>query len=291
MKISSYATSYTKESSNRSEKEDTKAVTGDKYREKVESGEKVNLLKELGNSTTMEISEKGLAKLLEVKNENPDRKVLTEEEKLQLLQDSLKPAQKLHRIIPNIQTNDKLEKSLQGADESIVDTAYDIIKNKLLPHQVGKLTEKERQELILSGVADAKQLAGKLAADKAKLFTEAMETIAKYGMNGKKDSQGNVTYDIRKGAMIGAPDDYISTGDLMQKIAPQQYKKYCEMMTESLVKKDYTLLVKAMKYAIDWEQRAYKENPQPFEEEKQKQVEWKRNVENTRLEISELYDY
>ena len=70
----------------------------------------------------------------------------------------------------------------------------------------------------------------------------------------------------------------------MQKIAPQQYKKYCEMMAESLAQKDYTLLIKAMKYMMDWEQRAYKENPQPFEEEKQKQVEWKRNMENTRLE-------
>ncbi len=81
-----------------------------------------------------------------MKNENPERKILSEEEKTQLLRDSLKPVRKLHRIIPNIQTNDKLEKSLQGADESIVDAAYDIIKHKLLPHQVGSLTQNNWQE-------------------------------------------------------------------------------------------------------------------------------------------------
>lgn len=286
MKIHSYTAHCTGESKDKDVEDGAKFITEKTYMDRAASREKVNLFQELDNCTSIEISEEGLEKLLKVKNENPERKILSEEEKTQLLRDSLKPVQKLHRIIPNIQTNDKLEKSLQGADESTVDAAYDIIKHKLLPHQVGSLTEKERQELILSGVAEAKQLAGELTADKAALFMEAMETIAKYGMNGEKDGQGNVTYDIRKGAMVGAPDDYISTGDLMQKIAPQQYKKYCEMMAESLAEKDYTLLIKAMKYMMDWEQRAYKENPQPFEEEKQKQAEWKRNMENTRLEIS-----
>lgn len=286
MKVNSYAAPYREESQGRNVTEGEGTVAGRKYMDRVSGGERVNLFHEPENSATIEISEEGLAKLLEVRNENPDMHILSYEEKVQLLQDSLQPAQKLHRIIPNIQTNDKLEKSLQGADEDIVDAAYAIIKKNLLPHEVGNLTERERQELILAGVEEAKKLAEKMDADKAGLFMEAMETIAKYGMNGKKDSQGNVTYDIRWGAPVGAPDDYINSGELMKRIAPKQYERYSAMLEEGLAKKDTVLLAKAVRFAIDWEVRAYRENPQPFEEEKQKQLDWKRKMDNTKLEVT-----
>lgn len=68
--------------------------------------------------------------------------------------------------------------------------------------------------------------------------------------------------------MVGAPDDYISAGELMQRIAPEQYKVYSLMRDESIEKNDDRLLQKAVRFAINWEMSAYKSNPHPFKEKK-----------------------
>ena len=199
----------------------------------------------------------------------------------------LKPARKRHYLIPNIKTNDKLEKSLKGADEQTSDAAYYVIYHNFLPHNIGDLTEEERQELISVGLEEAKYLSERLDADKSGLFMEAMTTIAKYGMNGKTDADGKVTYDIRQGSMVGAPDDYMSSWEMMQKIAPDQYQLYDSMMNEALKKKDNALLLKAFKAAIEWEMNAYKTNPKPFEDVKKEQLDWVNSMNNTQLK----YDY
>ena len=256
-----------------------------KFTERIAQGEKVNLFKELGSGVSIELSEEGLAKLnkklSEIKNDNPDMHILSDEEKVKLLQESIKPLRARHPIIPNIKTNDKLVKGLAGADKNVVDAAYSIIQNDLIPHNVGTMTEDERQELILVGLEKAKYLADGLDGDKAGLFMDAMNTIAKYGINGTLDSQGNVAYDIRWGALAGAPDDYINTNELMKKIAPEEYATYSSMMDEAIQKNDDHLMVNAMKYMIDWELQAYRKNPQSFENVKQEQVNWVKGVENT----------
>lgn len=257
-----------------------------KYMDRVSKGEKVNLFQEATNGVAIEISEDGKIlnqQMLSVKQDGNCNMPASYEERVQFLQEALKPAQKLHRIIPNIQTNDKLEKSLLGADEKIVDAAYSIIRNDLIPHNVEKLTEDERTELIFVGLEKAKFLADRLEDDKADRFMEAMNTIAKYGINGKADQQGNVTYDIRWGAMTGAPDDYISGGELMQKLAPEQYKYYLSMQNEAIAKNDDKLALKAAKFAIDWEINTYRANPKPFEDLKAEQVNWKKNVDDTKI--------
>ena len=268
----------------------TPDISERKFMNQVNKGEKVNLFHENSNGVSVELSEEGLKKLsedaLSVKQDGEMNLSGSYEERVKFLQESLKPAQKLHRIIPNIQTNDKLEKSLQGADENIVDAAYSIIRSDLIPHNVGNLTEDERIELISVGLEKAKYLADRLEGDKAGIFMEAMNTIAKYGINGKTDIQGNVTYDIRWGAMLGAPDDYISRGELMQRVSPEEYKIYSSMRDEAIEKNDDRLALKAAKFAIDWEINSYKTNPQPFEEEKAKQVNWKKSVDNTKINSS-----
>ncbi len=287
MDINLYTASY--ETGNVNKIVAKKEVCADKakYMETVEKGEKVNLFQEGKESVIMEISKEGMEELdkriLSIKNDNPHIQILSDEEKLKLLQEAIKPARKLHRIIPNIQTNDKLGKSLKGADENVADAAYSIIENNLIPHNVGALTEEERQELILVGLEEAKYLAGSLENGKAGLFMEAMNTIAKYGINGQKDSEGNVTYDIRWGAMVGAPDDYISTGEMMRRIDPESYRTFSEMQTEGIEKDDNGLIMKAMKFFINWEQTAYRKNPTSFEEEKKKQVDWKKGVEAVKI--------
>ncbi len=261
-------------------------IAESRFMDRVCKGEEVNLLHEVPSGVSIEISEEGkklTENTLSVNRETNSSMPASYEERIKVLQEALKPAQKLHRIIPNIQTNDKLEKSLQGADENIVDAAYSIIRSDLIPHNVGNLTEDERKELISVGLEKARFLADRLEGDKAASFMDAMNTIARYGINGKTDQQGNVTYDIRWGAMVGAPDDYISTGELMQKIDPEAYKVYSSMQDEAYEKRDENLALKAAKFAIDWEINSYKTNPQPFEKLKEEQINWKKNVDNTKI--------
>ncbi len=261
-------------------------IAESKYMDKITKGESINLLQEMTNGVSIEISEEGkkiIQKMASVEQEGTQNMPASYEERIKLLQEAIKPAQKLHRIIPNIQTNDKLEKSLKGANENLVDAAYSIIYGDLIPHNVGELTEDERKELIFVGLEKAKFLAECLEYDKADSFMDAMNTIAKYGINGKTDEQGNITYDIRWGAMTGAPDDYISSGELMQRIAPKQYKTYLSMQNEAIEKNDERLALKAVKFAIDWEINTYRTNPKPFEDIKAEQVNWKKNVDNTKI--------
>lgn len=281
MKISSYVAPYGNAVGGEAYTGNSEKAASGKLLERANNGEKVNLFQELKDGVIVEISDDAIAefneKVKEIKCENLEVNELTYEEKVKLLQESLKPAQRLHRIIPNIKTNDMLERSLEGADQSIVDAAYAIIGDSLLPHNVGNLTEEERREFIYIGLEEAKYLAQRLDADKAELFMEAMNTIAKYGLNGTMDEQGNVTYDIRRGAMVGAPDDYISSGELMKKAAPDQYEKYREMMKEGRV-------LEAAKFMIDWELNAYRNNSGSVKAVKEEQVRWKERVDNTVIE-------
>ncbi len=121
-----------------------------------------------------------------------------------------------------------------------------------------------------------KETAGKAEAEDA--------GSRKYGVNGKTDTQGNVKYDIRWGAMVGAPDDYINTGEMMRRLAPEQYKTYSAMLEEGFAKKDDRLVGDALKHLISWETESYRKNPEPFEEEKKKQADWKKGVDNTKVE-------
>lgn len=268
-------------------------IAGRKYMNRVEKGEKVNLFQEAKNSVAVEISEEGIAQLnrnaMEIRNEDQDMVVLSYEEKVKLLNESAKSAGKLYRIIPNIQTNDKLRRSLQGADEKVVKGAYSIIENNLIPHNVGDLTEEQRREMIFVGLEEAKFLAKGLDEDKAILFMDAMNTIAKYGINGKTDGQGNVSYDIRWGAMVGAPDDYVSSGEFMKRIDPEKYENYVAMRDEAFARNDELLMQKAAKYRIDWEIDANRNNPKAFEDIRNEQVTWKMNVDNTKIEST--YDH
>ena len=271
---------------------DVKKQDGNNVTEKVSHEQVLQELKDISgrydNPVIVELSEEAAQALKENMfneknaelNERYKKELL---EKSSLLQSYLKPATKLHRIIPNIKTNDMLEKSLKGADDTIIDAAYAIIGNNFLPHNIGDLTEEERQELISVGLEEAKLLADRLDDEKAESFMEAMRTIAKYGMNGKTDKDGNVTYDIRRGAPVGAPDDYMSTGELMKKISPDQYSIYSSMRNEAIEKGDRELYLKAVKYAIDWELKSYNASPKPFEDAKKELVEWKKNIDETQL--------
>lgn len=156
---------------------------------------------------------------------------LTEEQKAEraekqaLLEQSIVHLENTHRlIIPNIQTNDKLYDSLENAPEHVVKAATGIIKNYLLPHDVSGMTEEQRRDRIAFGLEEAKYLAANyLDEQHAENFVDAMETIARYGINGVVSENGRVTYHIKKGPLVGAPDTYVSQNDILKEKAPELY--------------------------------------------------------------------
>lgn len=162
---------------------------------------------------------------------------LTEEQraeqarKQELMEQSIVHLENTHRrIIPNIQTNKKLYDSLEDASEEIVKAANGIINRYLLPHDVSGMTEEQRRDAIAFGMEEARYLAENyLDEQHTGDFLSAMETIARYGMNGTVSEDGKVTYHIEQGPLVGAPDDYVSESDILKAKAPDLYKELQEL--------------------------------------------------------------
>ena len=209
---------------------------GNKVMDKMSREETLYAMKTIsaqyGENVIVEFSGDGMAALVDSeKKGNLDEIVKTDSDKQAAFNEAVVQMENTHRIvIPNIQTNEKLYNSLEGADENAVKAANGIIKNYFLPHNVGDMTEEKRQEMIAFGMEEAKYIAENyLTEDKASDFLSAMETIAKYGMSGTVDENGNVTYDIKKGPMVGAPDDYLDRMDILKSKAPDLYNEINEL--------------------------------------------------------------
>ncbi len=168
-----------------------------------------------------------------------------------------------------------------------MDAAYSSIDNDFLPHDIGDMTEGERQNLIALGMEKARYLAKDMGSQGAK-FLEAMETIAQYGMNGETDEHGRVTYDIKQGPMAGAPDGHLCISELMKRVDPEAYEKGMEIWMEALEKKDVALTFKYIRYLMDWTQWAYKEKKDEINEIKDEYISWKKNMQET--EVKKIYD-
>jgi hypothetical protein len=185
-----------------------------------------------GEDVIVEFSGDGMAALVESgKKGNLDEILQPSAEKQAKMNEAVVQLENTHRVvIPNIQTNEKLYNSLEGADENAVKAANGIIKNYFLPGNVGAASEEERQEMISYGMEEAKYIAENYLDDENSAdFLSAMETIAKYGMNGTVDENGNVTYDIKEGPMVGAPDDYVNRMDVLKSKAPDLYNEINEL--------------------------------------------------------------
>lgn len=209
---------------------------GNKVMDKMSKEETLIAMKEIrsqyGEDVIVEFSGDGMAALVESgKKGNLDEILQPSAEKQAAMNEAVVRLENTHRmVIPNIQTNEKLYNSLEGADENVVKAANGIIKNYFLPGNVGEVSEEERQEMIAFGMEEAKYIAENyLDEEHAADFLSAMETIAKYGMNGTVDENGNVTYDIKKGPMVGAPDDYVNRMDVLKSKAPDLYNEINEL--------------------------------------------------------------
>ena len=216
---------------------------GNKVMDPMSKEEALRVMQEIssqyGDNVLVEFSGDGLAALSQSIREQVEKgsPELTEEEKAErakkqaLLDQSIVHLENTHRlVIPNIQTNEKLYDSLENAPEHIVKASNGIIKNYLLTHDVSGMTEEQRREQIAFGLEEAKYLAANyLDGQHAEEFVSAMETIARYGMNGVVSENGKVTYHIEKGPLVGAPDDYVSQNDILKEKAPELYAELQEL--------------------------------------------------------------
>lgn len=218
---------------------------GNKIMDKMSKEELMKAMKDIssqyGDNVIVEFSGDGLAALSESIKEQSRKQGcgMTEEEKALWeqkcaeLDKHIVHLENTHRlIIPNIQTNEKLYKSLENADENVVKASMDIIRNHLLPHNIAGMSEDERKEMIAFGLEESKYLAENyLDKEHGKEYLAAMETIAKYGMNGTVSPNGQVTYHIEKGPLVGAPDEYVHESDILKEKAPDLYRQMRDLNT------------------------------------------------------------
>jgi len=212
---------------------------GNKIMDKMTREETLQAMKEVsaqyGDNVMVMFSGDGMAALVEAKKGQLDRP-LTEEEiadrakRQELLDNSIVQMHANRLFIPNIQTNDKLVKGLEGTDESVVDAAYGIIRNYMLKSDAADMSERQRQDMIAFGMEEARYLAKNYMDEvHSSLFLDAMETIAKYGMNGTVSEDGRMVYSIEKGPLVGAPDNYVHANDIIKEKAPELYRQQQEL--------------------------------------------------------------
>ncbi len=187
-------------------------------------------------------------------------------------------------IIPNIQTNELLVRSLEGAQEEVIKAVYDTICNDLLNGNVGDMSEDDRQQMIALGLEKAKYIASNhLKGQQADNFLKSMDTIAKYAINGTRNEEGYITYHIEKGPLVGAPDDYLDTYELMRRHDPETYEKHALKLQEAASSNDYSRLVKVMKEFKDWVVGSTRRDSTLVKEAVNDYVSWKKIQEETAL--------
>ena len=257
---------------------------------------------------TVELSEEALAAFRE-HILNDDKSWISNqekfcEEKSAQLQEMIKGnyAKKLHHIFPNVRTNDKIERALEGQPWEFENDVYNVIYSKLLPYNVGNMTEDERKAQISDGLSELKKMSECLDANKASLFMEAMKEDAQYGNKGKMDSEGNVKYDIKEGPPIGAPDDYETFYEHMERVDPEAYEKFVQMRDKEIEKTGacWEALNFAYKWNHEWnmkhvpqsEEIIKEEEPEENleKEEETKDTTTKDIIEKTRHEMSKMFE-
>jgi len=252
--------------------------------------------KQFPNSQTpigvlVKISDEGLEKLAFDKLKNPDAEWVKRLAEEQAAKEAAWEAagavvqNPVRQVIPNIQTNDQLVNSLKGVDKQVADAAYEIIDDNLLKRDVAGLTEEQRQGLISLGMEKAKYLAENYMDKKsAAQFLDAMKKIAQYGMNGIVNEDGKVTFTIKKGPLVGAPDENaVDYTALMKSQDPDKYHEYVTLMEEGISNKDNATIGKAMKIFLDWSMALHKNHPRVIDAAIKDYTDWKRSNEETKI--------
>lgn len=269
---------------------------GSKVMDKMSKEETMKAVNEIsaqyGDSVIVQFSGDGLAALAEGRKFTSGGEMTAEEAAKRAARDAAFQAENViqhentHRIvIPNYETNEQLYNSLAGAEDNVISSTMGIISNYLMPGDASGLSEQERQDKVAFGLEAAKYLAENyLDESHAGDFMSAMETIAKYGLNGSVSDSGKVIYNVQEGQvrMSGAPDSYVDMESWLRANDTDLYNQINELNQsiinhrngESHAAKFIELYTKAAKEILDASSDTKKDSDY---------ADWKETVEKTEL--------
>ena len=267
---------------------------GNKVMDKMSKEETMKAMNEIsaqyGDSVIVQFSGDGLAALAISKKSGNE--MTAEEAAAKASRDAAFQAENVtqlentHRImIPNYETNEQLYNSLAGVDDKVISSTMGIISNYLMSGDVSGLSEQERQDKVAFGLEAAKYLAENyLDESHAADFMSAMETIAKYGLNGSVSDNGKVIYNVQEGQvrMSGAPSSYVDMESWLKANDTDLYNQINELNQsiinskggESHAAKFIELYTKAAKEILNASSDTKKDSDY---------ADWKEKVEKTEL--------
>ena len=269
---------------------------GNKVIDKMSKEETMKVMNDIssqyGENVIVQFSGDGLAALADSKKFMPNREMTAEEVAAKEARDAAFQAENIiqlentHRIvIPNFETNGQLYNSLSGANDSVISSTMGIISNYLMPSDASGMSGEERQDMIAFGLETAKYLAENyLDETHAADYMSAMETIAKYGLNGSVSASGKVVYNTQEGQvrMSGAPSSYVDMESWLKANDTDLYNQINELNQsiinhrdgESHAAKFIELYTKAAKEILDASSDTKKDSDY---------ADWKEAVEKTEL--------
>ena len=269
---------------------------GNKVMDKMSREETLQAMKDIrsqyGDSVIVEFSGDGLAALAGGGKFMSGRAMTEEEAAKRAARDAAFQAENViqhentHRIvIPNYETNEHLYNSLAGAGDNVISSTMGIISNYLMPGDASGLSEQERQDMAAFGLEMAKYLAENyLDESHAADFMSAMETVAKYGLNGSVSDGGKVIYNVQEGKvrMPGAPGSYVDMEGWLKANDTELYNQINELNQSIINHKDgenhsakfIELYTKAAKKILDASSDTKKDSGY---------ADWKEKVEKTKL--------
>ncbi len=269
---------------------------GNKIMDKMSREETLQAMKDIrsqyGDGVIVEFSGDGLAALAGGGKFMSGRVMTEEEAAKRAARDAVFQAENViqhentHRIvIPNYETNEHLYNSLAGAGDNVISSTMGIISNYLMPGDASGLSEQERQDMAAFGLEAAMYLAENyLDESHAADFMSAMETVAKYGLNGSVSDGGKVIYNVQEGQvrMSGAPGNYVDMEGWLKANDTELYNQINELNQSIINHKDrenhsakfIELYTKAAKKILDASSDTKKDSGY---------ADWKEKVEKTKL--------
>ena len=225
---------------------------GNKVIDKMSKEETMKVMNDIssqyGENVIVQFSGDGLAALADSKKFMPNREMTAEEVAAKEARDAAFQAENIiqlentHRIvIPNFETNGQLYNSLSGANDSVISSTMGIISNYLMPSDASGMSGEERQDMIAFGLETAKYLAENyLDETHAADYMSAMETIAKYGLNGSVLDSGKVVYNTHEGQvrMSGTPSNYVDMENWLRANDTDLYNQINELNQSIINNKD-----------------------------------------------------
>ena len=269
---------------------------GNKVMDKMSREETLQAMKDIrsqyGDGVIVEFSGDGLAALAGGGKFMSGRVMTEEEAAKRAARDAAFQAENViqhentHRIvIPNYETNEQLYNSLAGAGDNVISSTMGIISNYLMPGDASGLSEQKRQDMAAFGLEAAKYLAENyLDESHAADFMSAMETVAKYGLNGSVSDGGKVINNVQEGKvrMSGAPGSYVDMEGWLKANDTELYNQINELNQSIINHKDrenysakfIELYTKAAKKILDASSDTKKDSGY---------ADWKEKVEKTKL--------